>query len=69
MCKCFGYKLVVIGALLVVNDQSWVWSSISAWLLIGLIFIALGALKIAWPCGCPVHGKTSMGAKPSKKKK
>jgi len=69
MCNCFGYKLVVIGALFVVNDQSWIWSSVSAWLLLGIILIVLGAVKIAWGGKCPVHGGAAMAAKPSKKKK
>lgn len=55
-CACKGIKLALAGLVLVVNDQGWLWNSVSAWLLVGIILIVLGALKAIWPCGCPVHG-------------
>ena len=63
-CPCKGIKMAVVGALLVINDQSWIWTPISVWLLVGLILVVLGALKAIWPC-CPVHCKTP--AAPAKK--
>ena len=54
-CSCKGIKLAVAGALLVINDQGWVWNPISAWLLVGVILIVLGVMKAVWRC-CPVHG-------------
>jgi len=60
--------MIVIGALLVVNDQAWLWKPISAWFLVGLILIVLGALKMVWS-SCPIHGGTKAGtvAMPIKK--
>ena len=67
-CKCFGMKMIGIGALLAVNDRGWAWTPLSAWFLIGLILTVLGALKMVWPC-CPIHGGTKTGtvAMPIKK--
>lgn len=65
-CACKGIKMILVGALLVINDQSWIWAPVSVWLLVGLILIALGALKAIWP-SCPIHSKGPAPAKPSKK--
>ena len=62
-CVCYGIKLIVTGALLVINDQGWIWSPISAWLLIGIILIVVGAMKAVWRGGCPIHGAGAMPAK------
>jgi hypothetical protein len=64
-CMCKGVKLSVIGLILVANEQSWLWQSMSGWLVLGIILIILGILKAIWPCGCPVHGacKPSMPVK------
>lgn len=57
--------MAVVGALLVINDQGWIWTPISVWLLVGLILIVLGALKAIWPC-CPIHCKAPAPAKKGK---
>ncbi|MBI2137384.1 hypothetical protein HYU12_02590 [Candidatus Woesearchaeota archaeon] len=60
-CACYGVKMVVVGALLAVNDLGMIWKPVSPWLLIGAVLVVLGALKIVMPV-CPVHGKQSMSA-------
>ncbi len=68
MCSCKGIKIAVAGALFVINDQGWLWSSVSGWLLLGIILIVLGAMKAVWPC-CPVHGCDGKGMAKAKKGK
>ncbi len=65
-CACKGIKTAIAGALLVINDQGWIWAPMSVWLLVGLILIVLGALNAIWPC-CPIHCKTQAPVKPAKK--
>jgi len=63
LSACHGIKIAVVGALLVVNDQGWLWNTLSPWLLIGMILIALGVLKAALPC-YPMRGCGPKGVKP-----
>ena len=67
-CKCKGIKLAVFGALLVINDQGWIWTAVSAWTLVGVLLLLWGIEKIVWPC-CPVHCKPGSSAAPAVKKK
>ena len=60
-CACYGVKMVVVGALLAVNELGLFWNAVSPWLLIGGVLIVLGALKIVMPV-CPIHCKPSMSA-------
>ncbi len=65
-CACKGIKMVLVGALLAINDQGWIWASVSAWLLVGIILIVLGALKMIMP-PCQSCCKAQAPAKPAKK--
>ncbi len=65
-CACKGIKMVLVGALLVINDQKWFGVSVSEWLLVGVILIVLGALKIIMP-PCSSCCKAKAPAKPAKK--
>ena len=65
MCSCIGIKIIAAGALLVINDQAWLWNTLSEWLLVGIILIILGALKAVYP-QCPVHGSKASVKKKGK---
>ena len=67
-CSCKGIKLALAGLALIVNEQGWLGTSISAWLLAGIILLVLGAMKAVWPCGCPVHSNSCAPASKKKKK-
>jgi hypothetical protein len=65
MCSCVAYKLILIGAVFVANDQSWFWSEVSPWLLLGTIMIAVGMVKVVMPV-CKVHDKPQTTKKAKK---
>ncbi len=67
-CTCKGIKLAVAGLLLVVNQQGWVWGTVDAWLLVGILLILSGLMKAVWPC-CPFHGCGDKGGTAKKKGK
>ncbi len=64
-CACKGIKMVLIGALFVINDQKWL-GHVSEWLLVGVILMVLGALKMILP-PCQSCYKAQAPAKPAKK--
>ncbi len=45
-----GITMAIVGALLVINDQEWIWTPISVALLIGMILIVLGLVRHFMPC-------------------
>ena len=67
-CVCKGIEVAVIGALFIINDQGWIWGSLSAWLLVGIILLVVGIKKVVWRC-CPVHGCGDKGMMKAKKGK
>ncbi|MFH0868520.1 MAG: hypothetical protein V1831_04355 [Candidatus Woesearchaeota archaeon] len=58
-CKCWAWKLIVIGAVLVLARLYTTWDM---WVLVGVILIIKGILKLAKPTCCNE-------AKPAAKKK
>ena len=47
--KCWGVKLIVLGAILIANQ---LWFKWSWWVLIGALLILKGIMKLAMPMGC-----------------
>ena len=60
--KCWGVKYIVVGLILIANQQWFQWSW---WLVIGALLVLKGVLKLAMPMGCG-HCQT-MPAKKGKK--
>lgn len=55
MCKCWGFKKILLGVLILLN-VFWLqlWSGVEGWMaFFGVLLLITGVAKVVYPQGCP----------------
>ncbi|MBS3123152.1 hypothetical protein J4437_00805 [Candidatus Woesearchaeota archaeon] len=54
MCKCWGFKKILLGVLILLNAFVWpLWSGVDGWVaFFGVLMVIAGLVKLVYPKGC-----------------